>query len=63
MIRTEIRRVMDTLLVQDISLKAHNRVNDIMKKYSKMDEKVVFSLESLCEFANINQYDEIATRL
>lgn len=41
---------MDTMLVQDISVKVHLRMQDMMKQFSKMDDKTVFSLEALCDF-------------
>lgn len=62
-IRTEIRRVMDTMIVQDISVKVHTRMQDIMSKYNKMDENVVFSLEALIDYTKINQYDQIVKKV
>lgn len=56
-IRTEIRRVMDTMQVQDISVKVHTRIQDIMNKHHKMDDKVIFGLEALMEYIEINQYE------
>jgi hypothetical protein len=53
-LRTELKRIMDTMQVQDISLKAHTRMSDMMKQFSKMDDRVVFSLEALCDFTQLN---------
>ena len=60
-LRTELKRVMDTMLVQDISVKVHLRMQDMMKQFSKMDDKTVFSLEALCDFIQLNQYDSIVS--
>lgn len=62
-LRTELKRIMDIMQVQDISVKVHTRISDMMRQYSKMDEKVVFSLEALCDFISLNQYDSIVSRV
>ena len=54
---------MDTMIVQDISVKVHTRMQDMMNKHSKMDDKVVFGLEALIEYIEINQYDQIVSKV
>lgn len=62
-LRTEIKRIMDTMLVQDISLKVHTKITKVDESSIRMDERMVFGLETLCEFIELNQYDSIIKKV
>ena len=44
-------------------MKVHKRITDMMTKHHKMDDKVIFGLEALIEFIEINQYDSIVQKV